>query len=331
MGANRVHFKLQYYREVGTGENRENGRTLLSLFPPVRSSQRIISTRENGCPAPPQPYATMPHAENDMSRRTLCFRSLSGSLSRLFLRSLILLALVGLQGCSGSGTPATPERISTATGITAPGNETPSARLFSPDVDERAAAEILEQRGAEIEWNEDGHVSSLNLYWTDVQDDQLPQLAIFNEVTTLLLPSQTTDAGLAHLRFLPQLEVLFPPNGITDAGLMHVRQLRDLRELHMYGSIQITDAGLKHLSGLSQLEYIGLQHTELTGAGIAHLLDLPNLRWISLAYTGTSDAELDQFSDMRQLRGLSLFGANVTDKGVERLQQALPDCVVMHR
>ena len=34
---------------------------------------------------------------------------------------------------------------------------------------------------------------------------------------------------------------------------------------------------------------------------------------------------------MRQLRGLSLFGANVTDKGVERLQQALPDCVVMHR
>ena len=64
---------------------------------------------------------------------------------------------------------------------------------------------------------------------------------------------------------------------------------------------------------------------------IAHLLDLPSLKWISLAYTGTSDAELDQFSDIRQLRGLSLFGANVTDKGVERLQQALPDCVVMHR
>ena len=246
-----------------------------------------------------------------------------------------LLSIFALQGCGGNGMPVTSNQMPTAAVSGTQGNPTPPSsplppRLLFQLLGERESAEILERRGAEIEWNAAGHVSSLNLYWTDLQDEDLRQLVVFDQVETVLLPSTTTDAGLVHLQGLIQLKILFPSNGLTDAGLMHVQHLPELQELHMYGNRQITDAGLAYLRDLSQLEYLGLQHTELTGAGIVHLRDLLNLRWLSLAYTKTSDAELEYLRGMHQIRGLSLFGATITDEGVNRLQQALPDCVVMH-
>lgn len=249
--------------------------------------------------------------------------------ARTFGVTSVFLAILTSQGCLEPPLPSSPR--TTVAGI--PAEETPTLS-FQPNQsgwDEREAAEILEQLGAEIEWNAAGHVSSLNLYWTEFKDEDLPKLFIFTELETLLLPSLTSDEGLAHLRGLTQLKILFPPNGITDVGLMQIRHLKNLRELHMYGSTKITDNGLESLRGLSHLEYVGLQHTELTGAGVAHLQTLPNLHWLSLAYTKISDAELRNFEGMHQLRGLSLFGAKISEKGVSRLQQQLPDCVVMYR
>lgn len=252
------------------------------------------------------------------------------TVTALTTRIVVVCATIGLQGCRDNGMPIRSNQTSTDASSPGRASSSPAAKSILPARHEREAAGLLEQRGAEIEWNAAGHVSTLNLYWTDLQNEELAQLTIFHQLETLLLPSQTTDVGLAELRNLPQIKILFPPNGITDAGLESIQHLKHLQELHLYGSTQITDAGLQHLRSLQQLEYIGLQHTALTGAGIIHLQKLPSLRWLSLAYTKTSDAELEYLRSMHQLRGLSLFGANLTAEGVDRLQQALPDCVVMH-
>jgi internalin A len=63
----------------------------------------------------------------------------------------------------------------------------------------------------------------------------------------LLDGTQTTDAGLAHLKGLTNLSAL----GLADT--------------------QLTDAGLVHLKGLSRLSCLSLSGTPVTGAGIKEL------------------------------------------------------------
>ena len=196
---------------------------------------------------------------------------------------------------------------------------------------ERQLAERLQQMGAEFGQDSAGAVTRVNLFATGASDNDLKQLVVFKTLHTLLLPVEATDASLAELVSLTQLEVLHTPPDITDAGLAHVAELVNLQELHMYGSKRITDMGLRYLQDLTRLEYVGLQNTNLTGAGIVFLRELDNLKWLSLSFTRTSDVEVVHLSSMTQLRGVSLYGTDVSSPTVTRLQDALPQCVVMYR
>ena len=191
-------------------------------------------------------------------------------------------------------------------------------------------ADRLTARGAEVQADGDGHITLLNLYWTDLTDDDLPLLGGLHQLRTLILPVRATTAGLRHLKGLTALAELYPPNEITDAGLAGLAHLPNLKELFLYGS-KITDAGLVHFKPLQQLEFLGIQHTRVNGSGLIHLQGLQNLAWLDLSYTQIGDPELKQLQKLSQLKAVGLYGTQLSPDGIRKIQAALPHCTVLYR
>lgn len=191
-------------------------------------------------------------------------------------------------------------------------------------------ADRLTARGAEVQSDGEGRITLLNLYWTNLTDDDLTLLGGLDRLRTLILPVRATTAGLRHLKGLTALAELYPPNEITDEGLAGLRHLPNLKELFLYGS-KITDAGLVHFKPLHQLEFLGIQHTRVTGSGLVHLQDLANLAWLDLSYTQIGDPELKQLEKLSQLKAVGLYGTRVSPGGIRRVQAALPHCTVLYR
>ena len=76
---------------------------------------------------------------------------------------------------------------------------------------------------------------------------------------------------------------------------------------------------------------VRLTGTEVTDAHLVHLKGLTSLENLDLRYWGNlTDAGLEHLKGLTGLRVLNLSGTKVTDEGVKKLQQALPNCKI-HR
>jgi hypothetical protein len=94
------------------------------------------------------------------------------------------------------------------------------------------------------------------------------------------------------------------PKATDDDIAEYSKWLPMLRHLKLRDT-HVTDKGLKYASGLARLEKLSLTGSHaITDAGLAYLHGL------------------------RRLRDLGIRGTQVTDAGVERLQQALPKCEI---
>ena len=88
------------------------------------------------------------------------------------------------------------------------------------------------------------------------------------------------------------------------------------------------DMELRHLKGLkTRLEKLWLNGTQVTGVGLDNLKGLNKLHTLCLDDTQVKNTELEHLKGLTQLRFLSL-GTNITAKGREELQRALPDCTI---
>ena len=76
--------------------------------------------------------------------------------------------------------------------------------------------------------------------------------------------------------------------------------------------------------------YLSLAHTQITDAGLEHLEGLTNLQKLWLEGAQVTDAGLVHLKGLTNLRELHLRDAQVTDAGVKDLQEALPDCEILH-
>jgi hypothetical protein len=92
----------------------------------------------------------------------------------------------------------------------------------------------------------------------------------------------------------------------------------------------VIDAGLKYLARLIHLQTLYLSDTEVTDSGLVHIEGLSDLRVLHLRDTQITDAGLENLRALRQLQDLDICGTNVTDAGVAKLQQALPNCKIVH-
>lgn len=147
---------------------------------------------------------------------------------------------------------------------------------------QRAAVAKLQQLGARITFDNQGHARAVEFPDSDIPDTDVPSS------TVELAP--TRDAELVHLKTLPKLEELnLRQVHITDAGLEKLRELNNLRVLNLHAGFggqvifpDITDNGLKHLETLTNLEYLDLADSPITDDGLKHLSRLTHLRKLDI-------------------------------------------------
>jgi Leucine Rich repeat len=117
---------------------------------------------------------------------------------------------------------------------------------------------------------------------------------------------------------------------VTDADLEHLKAFTKLSVLDL-GYSQVTNAGVERLKGLTQLKTLFLNNTQVTDAGLKYLAQLTQLEDLHLAQTQVTDAGLEYLKGLTCLKTeLDLSFTQVTDAGVAKLQQALPNCNIIH-
>lgn len=151
-------------------------------------------------------------------------------------------------------------------------------------------------------------LSHLDVRYTQVGDDGIKRLGSVTSLKKLLLSgTRVSDDGLAELERLKQLRVLYlSGTAVSDAGLVHIARLPRLEELNLSQCKAVGDEGAASLSRVKTLKQLNLTGTQITDEGLKSLTRIPGLE------------------------GLYLHGTQVTNEGVARFQQALPECRVRH-
>jgi hypothetical protein len=107
---------------------------------------------------------------------------------------------------------------------------------------------------------------------------------------------------------MPKLERLtIRGTDITDGGAEHIGKLRRLTLLEIHNSM-LTDDGIAYLSRLRELKslVVGGHRTRITGKSIEH------------------------FKNMKSLEVLDVSSTRMHAFEVEKLQELLPDCKIIH-
>lgn len=173
----------------------------------------------------------------------------------------------------------------------------------------------------------------LGLDDTDVDDAGLKYLKEVSSLEELsLCRTRVQGPGLAHLAKLPQFRKLWLSGpSITDRTLPHLRNLNRLEKLVIARETAVTGAGLVHLKPLTSLRHLKLPYIQSIDSGLQHVGTLTNLRHLDLYNTGVTDIGLRHVQGLSKLEFLCLssgFVGGCTTKGVQTLQNILPDCEV---
>ena len=170
-------------------------------------------------------------------------------------------------------------------------------------------------------------LKELSLSHTQVGNDGLACLGGLQDLEGLWLTgTRVTDEGLAHVGKLPSLRTLYIDElPITDAGLVHLQSLQKPFSLALNGT-KVTDAGLGHLRRLP-VRWLWLRNTQVSDAGMRHLGEL-DLVYVALSDTNVTDAGLEHLKSCHHLHKIWLGGSNVTEAGVSKLRQELPECEI---
>ena len=139
-----------------------------------------------------------------------------------------------------------------------------------------------------------------------------------------------TDEDLLPLKQMRHLEHLnICANEVTDVGLAHLSELSKLKYLDA-GFNPITDAGLKHLHKMNDLETLVINGTEdigsITDQGILHLATLDNLTGLHLNSAQITDDSVRLLEQFQKLRILDIGGTLISDSGIGKIRQSLPNC-----
>jgi len=171
---------------------------------------------------------------------------------------------------------------------------------------------------------------------------------------SLLIDSDATAEDIASARSVSRLTQLYVVDAnLSEDVLREIEKLLYLRSLYIRGkkltadhisnqlafwnldSLQLIDVGLTDdaviaLSNLRHLEKLSIVANEITGTNLGTLQENESLRELVLTQTNVNDEAIDQLSQLQQLKSLYLFDTKMTEDGVKRLMQALPNCRIYH-
>ncbi len=152
---------------------------------------------------------------------------------------------------------------------------------------------------------------------------------------------QISDAGIGHLAGINSEPVALATS-LVDLGLQDCQKLTDeslkhisvgltkLRRINLSFCVSVTDTGIKCLSSLACLESLNLRSCDnISDIGIGFLAEdsMPNLKSLDVSFcANVTDTGLKLIaSGMAGLRSLSMTTCAISDEGLEKVSQQLPE------
>lgn len=115
---------------------------------------------------------------------------------------------------------------------------------------------------------------------------------------------------------------------ISDTDLLPFNTLTQLQSLKLSGT-QVSTTGLSYLTDLPQLQILELDSCpQLSDSALVYVAKIRSLKTLSLRDTPITDAGVEHLTSLKKLRALSIGNSQITQAGVAKLQQALPNCTV---
>lgn len=139
-----------------------------------------------------------------------------------------------------------------------------------------------------------------------------------NDVDDHTMETITTLTNLQQL-------VLYQTS-ITNKSIELLSKLKNLKGLDL-SFTDVTGSGLRQLSGSFNLQELSVEGIGLDDDSISHLLVLARLSSLDISSNPISDSGFGKLSTMSNLRELFIAELNrVSDKAIDQLAEALPDC-----
>ena len=171
---------------------------------------------------------------------------------------------------------------------------------------EAEVAEMFRHLRGKLRANDNGAIVEADLSYSDVTDEALTSIEIFQEIRELDLTGTQ----------------------VHDASLVVLQQLPNLQSLKLKGT-RISSAGMTSLATISSLVLLDASNTAVTDEGLAQASQWTGLRYLSLNNTTVTDISIPFLTSIKTLKGLSLLHTSVTAEGTRLLKEALPDCLVV--
>ncbi len=168
-------------------------------------------------------------------------------------------------------------------------------------------------------------LSSLDLSSTEVTDEALEHLKELPELYSVnLRGTQVSPRGVLDLlKSSEYLQIVFSEGWISNVENPHGVQLE-------LSGPSITGEQLRRFGIVRAPAYVDLDGVALTDEFLMNLVaGFVDLRRLRISNTQVTDAGLKQLAEFGSLRGLYFQDIQgVSDEGINRLQQALPNCKV---
>ena len=175
----------------------------------------------------------------------------------------------------------------------------------------------IKRVGARAQADSSGHITSLNLRGSWVDDSDMFEVADFPDLRYLnLAHTRITDEGLLRIKILKLVEELDLgyTELITDSGMMCVRDWRNLTRLNLRGT-RVGDGALEILGKLVQLRALDVSDTDVADTGFDYLITLTSLENLSLSGHTVGAIGISSLRLLTTLKRLDLSGARTSRRG----------------
>lgn len=116
---------------------------------------------------------------------------------------------------------------------------------------------------------------------------------------------------------------------VLDERFWHsLSSFEQLQQLSLTGS-PVTDSHLSQLTSLHRLASLDLSYTQVTPAGLRILSRMKDLQTLSLNGVPLNHDAVDPLCRLTRLQSLSVIEADLTVDQVEKIQTALPGCLIV--
>lgn len=162
-----------------------------------------------------------------------------------------------------------------------------------------------------------------------IDDDVLEVVGRMENLTGLSLDNcNVTDAGVAKLSGLPLASfTIYQSSAVTDQGLEVLAAYEGLEHLTLR-DVPAKGLVLAKLVHPEKLLSLNMAQSGITDAEVVHLARMTALDSLNLSETALTDAVVDVLSKLASLRELVLTQTGISSEGMERLEKALPDCLL---